>query len=222
MTLSNFHRISVFLWMGENDWNTRIFSKKEEKKISGFKNIGIRVEMALMKATIFFCNFIFVFEFTRNVLDSTDLVNLRLWFLANARKEGKFINRVMRSNHVIGLHFEVCNICCQIFLDMGVKILKWMINIFKRCFGYFYLFCIVIHRERDIYFKAIIGTKSHMDIGGFVWACNFAGKQWWRLKMLAVFSGFLWWASTYNKTIKCLFKWKLFRIFLVANLNVVV
>ena len=50
---------------------------------------------------------------------------------------------------------------------MGVKILKWMINIFKRCFGYFYIFCIVIHGERDI-FKAIKGTKSHMDIGGFV------------------------------------------------------
>ena len=42
----------------------RVFFRKRKKKISGFKNIGIRVEMALMKTTIFFCNFIFVFEFT--------------------------------------------------------------------------------------------------------------------------------------------------------------
>lgn len=152
MTLSNFHRISVFLWMGENDWNTRIFPKKDWKKISGFKNIGIRVEMALMKKTVFFCNFIFVSEFTRNV-QYIQLIWLTwgsdFWQLRGRR--GKFIKRVMRLNHVIWLHFEVCNICCQIFLDMGVKILKWMINIFKRCFGYFYLFCIVIRREHDIF-----------------------------------------------------------------------
>ena len=40
----------------------------------------------------------------------------------------------------------------KIFLDMGVKILKWMINVFKRCFGYFYLFCIVVRREHDIFY----------------------------------------------------------------------
>ena len=45
----------------------RVFFSKKEEKMSGFKNIGIRVEMALMKTTIFFCNFIFVSEFTRNV-----------------------------------------------------------------------------------------------------------------------------------------------------------
>ena len=45
----------------------RVFFSKKEEKMSGLKNIGIRVEMALMKTTIFFCNFIFVSEFTRNV-----------------------------------------------------------------------------------------------------------------------------------------------------------
>ena len=45
----------------------RVCFRKRKKKFSGFKNIGIRVEMALMKTTIFFCNFIFVFQFTRNV-----------------------------------------------------------------------------------------------------------------------------------------------------------
>ena len=45
----------------------RVFFSKKEEKMSGLKNIGIRVEMALMKTTIFFFNFIFVSEFTRNV-----------------------------------------------------------------------------------------------------------------------------------------------------------
>ena len=45
----------------------RVFFRKKKEKISGFKNIGVRVEMALMKTTIFFCNFIFVSEFPRNV-----------------------------------------------------------------------------------------------------------------------------------------------------------
>ena len=208
--------------MGENDWNTRIFFEKGRKNVRFKKHRDTCGDGFDEDYYIFFKFYLRFRIYAKCSVHSTDLVNLRLWFLANARKERKFIKRVIRPNHVIRLHFKVSNICCQIFLDVGVKILKWMINIFKRCFGYFYLFCIVIHRERDIYFKAIIGTKSHMNIGGFVWACNFAGKQWWRLKTSAVFSGFLWWASSYNKSINCFFKRNLFRIVLVANLNVVV
>ena len=61
------YRISIVLAFScgwERTIGIRVFFSKKEEKMSGFKNIGIRVEMALMKTTIFFCNFIFVSEFT--------------------------------------------------------------------------------------------------------------------------------------------------------------